>query len=72
VDVEFGLIRSIKTTTASVHDSQVDLSSENERVYRDKGYFGAHANGRSVTMFRATRGNPLSTGIECETYRLAG
>ena len=61
VDVEFGLIRSIETTTASVHDSQVDLSSEDERVYRDKGYFGAHANGRSVTMFRATRGHPLST-----------
>jgi IS5 family transposase len=26
IDVEYGLIRSIKTTTASVHDSQVDLS----------------------------------------------
>jgi len=61
VDVEFGLIRSMETTTASVHDSQVDLSSEGERVYRDKGYFGAPAKGRSVTMFRATRGHPLST-----------
>ena len=61
VDVEFCLIRSIKTTTASVHDSQVDLSSEGERVYRDKGYFGASAIGRSVTMCRATRGHPLST-----------
>ena len=61
VDVEYGLIRSIKTTTASVHDSQVDLSSEGERVYRDKGYFGSSAKGRSVTMYRATRGHPLST-----------
>ncbi len=60
VDVEFGLIRAIETTTASLHDSQVDLSSENERVYRDKGYFGAPARGRSVTMSRATRGHPLS------------
>ena len=60
VDVEYGLIRSIKTTTASVHDSQVDLSVEGERVYRDKGYFGSPANGRSVTMYRATRGHPLS------------
>ena len=59
VDVEFGLIRAIETTTASVHDSQVDLSSENLRVYRDKGYFGAPAKGRSVTMSRATRGHPL-------------
>jgi IS5 family transposase len=60
VDVEYGLIRAIETTTASVHDSQIDLSSENERIYRDKGYFGAHAKGKSVTMYRATRGHPLS------------
>jgi IS5 family transposase len=60
VDVEFGLIRAIETTTASVHDSQVDLSTEGERVYRDKGYFGASAIGRAVTMCRATRGHPLN------------
>jgi IS5 family transposase len=60
VDVEYGLIRTIETTTASVHDSQIDLSSEGERIYRDKGYFGASARGDSVTMFRATRGHPLS------------
>jgi transposase, IS5 family len=60
VDVQFGLIRAIETTTASVHDSQVDLSAEDERVYRDKGYFGASARGKSVTMHRATRGHPLS------------
>ena len=59
VDVEYGLIRTIETTTASVHDSQVDLSSEGERIYRDKGYFGASARGNSVTMYRATRGHPL-------------
>ena len=59
VDVEYGLIRTIETTTASVHDSQVDLSSEGERIYRDKGYFGASARGNSVTMHRATRGHPL-------------
>jgi IS5 family transposase len=61
VDVEYDLIRTLATTTASVHDSQVDLSSEGERVYRDKGYFGASARGNSVTMYRATRGHPLST-----------
>jgi IS5 family transposase len=61
VDVEYGLIRRIKTTTASVHDSQVDLSVEGEPVYRDKGYFGSPATGRSVTMNRATRGHPLSS-----------
>jgi transposase, IS5 family len=60
VDVDYGLIRTLETTTASVHDSQVDLSAEDERVYRDKGYFGASARGNSVTMYRATRGHPLS------------
>ena len=60
VDVEYGLIRALETTTASVHDSQVDLSSEGERIYRDKGYFGTSARGNSVTMYRATRGHPLS------------
>ena len=59
MDVNYGLIRALETTTASVHDSQVDLSSKGERVYRDKGYFGASARGRSVTMCRATRGHLL-------------
>ena len=60
VDIQYGLIRAIETTTASVHDSQVDLSSKGERIYRDKGYFGTSARGDSVTMYRATRGNSLS------------
>jgi IS5 family transposase len=59
VDVEYGLIRAIETTTASVHDSRIDLSVEGETIYRDKGYFGTTARGRSVTMSRATRGHPL-------------
>lgn len=61
VDVEYGLIRTIETTTASVHDSQVDLSLKDERVYRDKGYFGSPARGKPVTMQRATKGHPLSS-----------
>jgi transposase, IS5 family len=71
VDVEFGLIRSVETTTASVHDSQVDLSSEDERVYRDKGYFGAPAKGRSVNMFRATRGHPLSAWDKMRNFQIS-
>jgi len=35
IDVDFELIRRIKTTTASVHDSQVNLSMEGEVAYRD-------------------------------------
>ena len=51
--LEHGLIRDIETTTASVHDSQVDLS--NPVVYRDKGYFGVKPRGYDATMKRATR-----------------
>ena len=61
VDTKYGLIRTIETTTASVHDSQVDLSKEGETIYRDKGYFGAPARGNPATMWRATRGHPLSS-----------
>lgn len=61
VDTQYGLIRAIETTTASVHDSQIDLSKEGETIYRDKGYFGAPARGNPVTMWRATRGHPLSS-----------
>ena len=41
IDVDYQLLRRIKTTTASLHDSQVDLSKEYEVVCRDRGYFGA-------------------------------
>src|SRR5512137_2111199 len=61
VDTKYGLIRAIETTTASVHDSQVDLSKECETIYRDKGYFGAPARGNPVTMWKATRGHPLDS-----------
>jgi IS5 family transposase len=53
------LIRRFKATTASVHDSQVDLSEENEVVYRDRGYSGANSKGYNATMKRAVRGHTL-------------
>ncbi|TQD25023.1 IS5 family transposase [Methanolobus vulcani] len=59
VDKDYLLIRRFQTTTASVHDSQVDLSEKGEVVYRDKGYFGAAAKGFAATMQRAVRGHPL-------------
>lgn len=49
-DIDYCLIREIETTTASVHDSQVDLSSKDEIVLRDRGYFGAEAKGIDFTM----------------------
>jgi IS5 family transposase len=59
-DVDYGLIRDLETTTASVHDSGVGLSRPGEVVYRDKAFFGVKARGYDATMKRATRGHPLS------------
>ena len=58
-DIDHGLIRSLETTSASVHDSKIDLSLPGEVVYRDKGYFGAVPRGWDATMRRGVRGHPL-------------
>ncbi len=71
MDTEHGLIRDIETTTASVHDSQVDLSNPGEVVYRDKGYFGAQPEGYDATMKRATRGYPLGVRDELRNRRIS-
>ncbi|NVO66886.1 IS5 family transposase [Methanofollis tationis] len=61
LDKDNQLIRRIETTTASLHDSKVDLSREGETVYRDKGYFGVKPQASmDKTMHRAVRGHPLS------------
>ena len=70
MDTEHGLIRDIETTTASVHDSQVDLSNPGEVVYRDKGYFGVKPEGYDATMKRATRGHPLDIRDELRNRRI--
>ena len=59
VDNDFGLIRELETTTASVHDSQIDLSNEGEIAYRDRGYQGAGCRGYSATMKRGARDHPI-------------
>jgi IS5 family transposase len=71
LDIDHGLIRELETTTASLHDSQVDLSKEGEVVYRDKGYQGAEANGYSATMKRAARDHPLSIWDQLRNRRIA-
>ena len=58
-DVDYGLVRDIETTAASVHDSQVDLTKPGEVAYKDKGYFGAPSKGYSATMRRSVRGHPI-------------
>lgn len=61
VDKEFMIIREVGTSTASLHDSQIDLTEPGQTVYRDKGYFGVKPNASmDKTMHRATRDHPLS------------
>jgi IS5 family transposase len=58
-DIDYCLIREIETTTAKVHDSQIDLSKEGEVVLRDRGYFDVPAKGDDFTMVRRTTDAPL-------------
>lgn len=68
-DIDYCLIREFATTTASLHDSQVDLSVEDEPVFRDRGYFGAKAKGIDFTMKRRTTEKPLEE-LDKERNRL--
>jgi len=71
LDTEHGFIRELETTTASVHDSQVDLSKKGEVVYRDRGYQGAVAKGYSATMKRGARDHPLSIRDKLRNLRIS-
>jgi IS5 family transposase len=70
-DMYYGLIRRLETTTAEVHDSQVDLSEPGEVVYRDRGYFGASCKGYDATMKRAVRDHPLGIRDKMRNKRIA-
>jgi len=70
MDYEHSLIRDVKTTTASVHDSQVDLSQPGEVVYRDKGYFGVKPRGFDATMKRGVRGHPITSADQERNKRI--
>ena len=59
-DIDYCLIRDIETSTASMHDSQVDLSIPDVPVFRDKGYFGVKPKGIDFTMARRAKGTALS------------
>jgi len=71
MDLDHGLIRDLETTTASVHDSRVDLSLPGEVVYRDKGYQGVEPRGWDATMKRASRGHPLSIWDRLRNRRIS-
>lgn len=66
LDVDHHLIRDFEVTTASVHDSQIDLVDVNDiAAYRDKGYFGSPLSASNVidqTMKRAPKGRKLNGG----------
>jgi transposase, IS5 family len=68
-DIDYCLIRAIETTTAKVHDSQIDLSKDGEVVIRDRGYFGVTAKGDDFTMVRRTTDEPLGE-LDKERNRL--
>ena len=59
IDTMHHLIRNVETTTASVHDSKVDLGIEGIPRYSDKGYDGAKTRGYDAAMKKATRGHKL-------------
>ena len=54
------IIRSYAVTTASTHDSKIDLSKRGIPVYRDKGYFGVKPKGYDATMTKALGNFKLS------------
>jgi len=66
LDVDNHLIRDYDVSTASLHDSEIDLVKEGDRrVYRDKGYFGKKLKSKNVedkTMKRGTKRRKLNGG----------
>ena len=70
-DCDYGLIWEIQTSTASLHDSQIDLSKEGEVVYRDKGYFGVIPLGFDATMKRGVRNHPLGIWDKLRNKRIS-
>jgi IS5 family transposase len=71
MDLDHGLIRCLEASTASVHDSRVDLSEPGEVVYRDKGYQGAVPRGWDATMRRGARGHPLGIWDRLRNRRIS-
>lgn len=65
IDCHFGLIRSVKVTTASLHDSQINLIKKGDvAAYRDKGYVGTPVpeGVEDMTMKKSTKSRKLNGG----------
>ena len=54
------MIANYSVTTASLHDSQIDVSIPGVVTYKDRGYNGVEGRGIDATMDRASRGHRLS------------
>lgn len=70
-DTDYQLIRELETTTASVHDSQIDLSEPDEVNYRDKGYSGAESKGYDAAMKKGARGHPIGIRDKLRNKRIS-
>ena len=57
--VEHNIIANYTMTTASVHDSQNDLSIPGIVNYKDKGYFGVEGRVIDATMDKSLKGYKL-------------
>lgn len=65
IDVDYKLIRELDTTTASVHDSQINLLKTGDvAAYRDKGYYGVSVPPcvANQTMLKAQKYKMLNGG----------
>lgn len=75
LDVDHHLIREYEITTASLHDSKIDLVSCGDiAVYRDKGYVGTQLRTRGVednTMQRGTRARELNHKEEKRNFKIS-
>ena len=58
-DADNDMIMNYATTTASVHNSQVDLSIPDILCYKEKGYFDVEGRGIDATMDRSLKGYRL-------------
>ena len=70
-DTDYQLIREQETTTASVHDSQIDLSEPGEVSYRDRGYSGAASKGFDAAMKKGARGHPIGIRDKLRNKRIS-
>ena len=66
------LIKEFVVTTASLHDSQVDLSTPGIPCYKDGGYSGCYCKDTNAIMDRASRNNPLTVEQIRRNLRITG